>query len=75
LVGTAYAVVDGVDGRTHHIKLPDIESAGDSAPGSIVELRSFEDARGERRVALATAPTCRSKRRPRRAARPGSTAS
>ena len=54
LVGTAYAVVDGVDGRTHHIKLPDIESAGDSAPGSIVELRSFEDAKGNRRVALAT---------------------
>ena len=53
LVGTAYTVVDGVDGRTHHIKLQDIESAGDSAPGSIVELRSFEDAKGERRVALA----------------------
>lgn len=54
LRGTAYVIVDGVDGRTIHIKLPDIESAGDSAPGSIVELRSFEDARGERRVALAT---------------------
>ncbi|MBN9147086.1 MULTISPECIES: VirD2 family relaxase/mobilization nuclease [unclassified Nitrobacter] len=53
LWGTAYAVVDGIDGRTHHIKLPDIDSASDSAPGSIVELRSFEDARGERRVALA----------------------
>lgn len=54
LVGTAYAVVDGIDGRTHHIKLPDIEAASDSAPGSIVELRSFEDANGNRRVALAT---------------------
>jgi len=54
LYGTAYAVVDGVDGRTHHIKLPDIEAAGDSAPGSIVELRAFEDAKGNRRVALAT---------------------
>ncbi|TBZ19277.1 relaxase/mobilization nuclease domain-containing protein [Rhizobium leguminosarum] len=53
LKGTAYAVVDGVDGRTHHIKLPDIEAAGDSAPGSIVELRKFDDARGQRRVALA----------------------
>ncbi|MBW9075687.1 relaxase/mobilization nuclease domain-containing protein [Agrobacterium deltaense] len=53
LCGTAFAVVDGVDGHTHHIRFPDIESAGDSAPGSIVELRSFEDARGERRVALA----------------------
>ena len=53
LRGTAFAVVDGVDGRTHHIRLPDIEAAGDSAPGSVVELRSFEDAKGERRVALA----------------------
>ena len=51
--GTAYAVVDGVDGRTHHIKLPDLNEAGDSAPGSIVELRKFDDARGRRRVALA----------------------
>lgn len=51
--GTAYAVVDGTDGRTHHIRLPDIDAAGDSAPGSIVELRAFDDARGQRRVALA----------------------
>ncbi len=53
LKGTAYAVVDGVDGRTHHIRLPYLDAAGDSAPGSIVELRTFEDARGERRAALA----------------------
>ena len=53
LKGTAYAVVDGVDGRTHHIKLPDLDAAGDSAPGSIVELRRFDDARGQRRVAIA----------------------
>jgi len=54
LRGSAYVVVDGIDGHIHHIKLPDLDAAGDSAPGSIVELRSFEDARGERRVALAT---------------------
>ncbi len=53
LKGTAYAVVDGVDGRTHHIKLPHLDAAGDSPPGSIVELRAYEDARGARRVALA----------------------
>ncbi|XHC09187.1 DUF3363 domain-containing protein [Labrenzia sp. ac12] len=53
LKGSAYAVVDGVDGRTHHVRLPDIDAAGDSAPGSIVELRKFEDARGQRFVALA----------------------
>jgi type IV secretory pathway VirD2 relaxase len=53
LKGTAYAVVDGTDGRTHHIRLPDLDAAGDSAPGSIVELRKFDDAQGRRRVALA----------------------
>jgi type IV secretory pathway VirD2 relaxase len=53
LRGTAYAVIDGVDGRTHHIKLPHLDAAGDSQPGSIVELRSYEDARGERRIAIA----------------------
>ncbi|MGL4442581.1 MAG: relaxase/mobilization nuclease domain-containing protein, partial [Alsobacter sp.] len=53
LKGTAYAVVDGMDGRTHHIKLPDLDAAGDSAPGSIVELRRFDDAKGQRRVAMA----------------------
>ncbi|RWG34998.1 VirD2 family relaxase/mobilization nuclease [Mesorhizobium sp.] len=53
LRGTTYAVVDGVDGRTHHIRLPHLDAAGDSPPGSIVELRSYEDARGERRVAIA----------------------
>lgn len=53
LNGTAYAVVDGVDGRAHHIRLPDLDAAGDSLPGSIVELRKFDDAQGQRRVALA----------------------
>ena len=53
LKGTAYAVVDGIDGRTHHVKLPDLDAAGDSAAGSIVELRQFDDAHGRRRVALA----------------------
>ncbi|WP_226562252.1 relaxase/mobilization nuclease domain-containing protein [Salipiger thiooxidans] len=53
LKGTAYAVVDGVDGRSHHIRLSHLDAAGDSPPGSIVELRAWEDAQGTRRVALA----------------------
>ncbi|CDX37820.1 conserved hypothetical protein [Mesorhizobium sp. ORS 3359] len=53
LKGTAYAVVDGVDGRCHHVRLADIEAAGDGAPGSIVELRKFVDVQGRRRLALA----------------------
>ncbi|RUW54106.1 VirD2 family relaxase/mobilization nuclease [Mesorhizobium sp. M8A.F.Ca.ET.021.01.1.1] len=53
LTGTAYAVVDAVDGRTHHIRLGGLEATGDGPPGSVVELRRFEDAGGRRRVALA----------------------
>ena len=53
LKGTAYAVVDGVDGRTHHVRLPDLDAAGDGAVGSIVELRKFNYARGSAHVALA----------------------
>ncbi|MFG1237730.1 DUF3363 domain-containing protein [Xanthobacter autotrophicus DSM 597] len=53
LKGSAYAVVDGVDGRTHHIRLPDLDAAGDGSPGSIVELRRFDDGRGQPRIALA----------------------
>jgi len=53
LKGTAYVVIDGVDGRTHHIRLPDVEASGDEPLGSIVELRRFEDAQGLQRVALA----------------------
>jgi type IV secretory pathway VirD2 relaxase len=54
LKGTAYAVVDAVDGRTHHIRLSDLDAASDGTLGSIVELRKFEDARGNTRAALAT---------------------
>jgi type IV secretory pathway VirD2 relaxase len=53
LTGTAYAVIDGTDGRAHHIRLPDLYAAGDSGPGSIVELRRYEDSRGRQRLALA----------------------
>jgi hypothetical protein len=53
LSGTAYAVIDGIDGRTHHVRLADLAAAGDSDRGSIVELRRYEDARGRQRVALA----------------------
>jgi type IV secretory pathway VirD2 relaxase len=53
LKGSAYAIVDGTDGRTHHIRLPDLEATSDAAPGAIVELRAFDDARGDCRMALA----------------------
>jgi type IV secretory pathway VirD2 relaxase len=53
LTGTAYAVIDGTDGRAHHIRLPDLDAAGDCGPGSIVELRRYEDSKGRQRLALA----------------------
>jgi Protein of unknown function (DUF3363) len=53
LKGSAYAVIDGVDGRAHHIRLPHFDAAGESAPGSIVELRRFEDAAGRSQLAIA----------------------
>ncbi len=53
LRGTAYAIIDGVDGRAHHVRLANLDAASDAAPGSIVELRQFHDAVGRRRVALA----------------------
>jgi type IV secretory pathway VirD2 relaxase len=53
LRGSAYAVVDGTDGRVHHLKLPDIDLAGDGPIEGIVELRRFEDAKGRNRIVLA----------------------
>jgi type IV secretory pathway VirD2 relaxase len=53
LSGSAYAVIDGVDGRAHHIHLPHLDTTGDSAPGSIVDLRRFEDAAGRSQLAIA----------------------
>ena len=54
LTGSAYAIVDGVDGRTHHLRFKDMEMTGDAKAGSIVELRSWEDAKGHDRLSLAT---------------------
>lgn len=54
LAGSAYAIVDGTDGRTHHLRFDDMDMTGDARPGSIVELRSWEDAKGQTRLSLAT---------------------
>ncbi|UMM07954.1 relaxase/mobilization nuclease and DUF3363 domain-containing protein [Gluconobacter frateurii] len=53
LKGSAYAVIDGVDGRTHHAHLPSLEAAGDVPHGGLVELRTYQDAKGQRRATLA----------------------
>ncbi|MEK6638794.1 MAG: DUF3363 domain-containing protein [Pseudomonadota bacterium] len=54
LSGTAYAIIDGADGRTHHIAFNDLEMTGDAKPGAIVALRSWDDAKGQQRRSLAT---------------------
>ncbi|MBW0150669.1 MAG: DUF3363 domain-containing protein [Phenylobacterium sp.] len=42
LYGAAYAVIDGTDGRTHHVRLPGIEALEQSPTlGGIVELRAI----------------------------------
>ena len=54
LIGTAYAVVDGVDGRQHHVAFASLEDTGDARPGAIVELRAFVGDRGQSVRQLAT---------------------
>ncbi len=54
LAGTAYAVIDGADGRLHHLRFDDMEMTGDASPGAIVELRSWQDRSGGDRLSLAT---------------------
>jgi len=54
LAGTAYAIIDGADGRTHHIRFANLDMTGDAQPGAIVELRAWEDAKAQRRLSLAT---------------------
>lgn len=53
LAGSAFAIVDGVDGRTHHIRFDDVEWTGDAKPGAIVELRRWEGRGGTARLSLA----------------------
>jgi type IV secretory pathway VirD2 relaxase len=54
LKGTAYAIVEGVDGRTHHMRFADLELNGDAPRGAIVEVRSYDDANGRKRLSLAS---------------------
>jgi hypothetical protein len=53
LTHTAYALIDRIDGRSHHIQVSDIKATSDCRPAAIVELRHFEDRKGRARTALA----------------------
>ncbi|MEX3014043.1 relaxase/mobilization nuclease domain-containing protein [Gymnodinialimonas hymeniacidonis] len=51
--GTAYAIIDGVDGRVHHLRFQDIAATGDTAHGGIAETRLWTPKAGGRaRLAL-----------------------
>jgi type IV secretory pathway VirD2 relaxase len=53
LKGSAYAVIEGIDGRTHHVQFSNLEMTGDAVPGTIVETRTYADAKGRTQVSLA----------------------
>jgi type IV secretory pathway VirD2 relaxase len=53
LKGSAYAIVEGVDGRTHHLVFADLEMTGDAKAGALVEARSYDDTQGRKRLSLA----------------------
>jgi type IV secretory pathway VirD2 relaxase len=51
--GSAYVVIEGVDGRAHHLTFANLDVTGDASPGAIVETRVFDDARGRKQLSLA----------------------
>lgn len=53
LAGTAFAVIDGTDGRAHHIRFASLELASDTTPGAVVEVRQFAGQSGRTVTALA----------------------
>jgi type IV secretory pathway VirD2 relaxase len=53
LKGTAYVVIEGVDGRTHHVQFDNLDLTGDVSPGAIVETHLYESAAGRKQLALA----------------------
>ena len=52
LKGSAYVVIEGVDGRAHHVRFGSLEATGDAAVGAVVEVRPFTGDDGQRRVSL-----------------------
>ena len=53
LNGEAYAVIDAVDGRIHHLRFHDLDATGDTPEGGIVETRVWRSEDGGRqRMAL-----------------------
>lgn len=53
LAGTAFAVIDGIDGRAHHVRFASLELAADAAPGAVVEVRQYAGQSGKSVTTLA----------------------
>ena len=53
LKGSAYVLIDGVDGRQHHLSFGDLAETTDVAAGGIVEVRGWTDRDGADRRTLA----------------------
>ena len=53
LTGEAYAIVDGVDGKSHYLRFGDLSVTSDAKPGAIVETRRWQDSKGRTSQALA----------------------
>ena len=49
LTGSAYVVIEGVDGRAHHLRFGTLEATGDASIGAVVEVRPFTGNDGQRR--------------------------
>src|SRR5205807_2331864 len=55
LTGEAYVVIDGIDGRPHHVRFPDISAMEHAPPsGGIVEVRRLSgEGGGQPKIILA----------------------
>lgn len=53
LAGTAYALVEGIDGRIHHMRFADLEATGDAPCGAIVEWCADQSRSGQLYARLA----------------------
>jgi type IV secretory pathway VirD2 relaxase len=47
LKASAFAVIDGVDGRAHHVRLKDLIATSDASPGAVVEARGIASQDGK----------------------------
>ena len=53
LKGSAYVVIEGTDGRVHHVRFSSLEATDNANVGAVVEVRPFSGDDGQRRASLA----------------------